>query len=267
MVAVGAELEVVAPVLNAHAQARVAAREVVVEEGVGADHVAIVETTHAHTQVGLVAVIGAVDAALGEEQVFFCVVYRQQQVERRAGQGELVIDVDLHAGGAEAAQPFLGLGADFAGRHATGHGRGCVALVDVRGEEVGGAAGHAGELAGLFFVLVVQRLAGHAVGVELRQGHARGAGHFQAVAWAQVVEAIGEDAELVERTQLSDGHVETGGHALDGFAGGQGVKDGMLSLRGTRLLIAGGTGVGGGEGDGQRQGGLDGDVHPGQRSG
>ena len=86
VVAVGAELEVVAPVLNAHAQARVAAREVVIEEGVGAEHVAIVETTHAHTQVGLVAVVGAMDAALGEEQVFLFVPDRQQQVEGGAGQ-------------------------------------------------------------------------------------------------------------------------------------------------------------------------------------
>ncbi|WP_439329494.1 hypothetical protein, partial [Enterobacter bugandensis] len=88
------------------------------------------------------------------------------------------------------------------------------------------------------------------------------------VARLQVIEAAGEGAELVEALQGSGGHVKGRGDGGDGLAGTEGVGPGPeLRLRGVlkKASVAAGTGHGRGEGGGQREGGLNADIKPGEQ--
>ena len=76
-VTIGPELQVVAPVLATEAHAAVVAGQVMVKKQVHASHVIRRKMAPARSGVELVAVIGAVKAVLGKEQVFRGVMPRQ----------------------------------------------------------------------------------------------------------------------------------------------------------------------------------------------
>lgn len=82
--------------------------------------------TPAGAEAGLGTTVGTVQATLGEHKVIALVIQRQQQVKLRVFQGEVFVRVQLHAGGAEVAQPLLKCSAGLDGGHIAGHGRGGV---------------------------------------------------------------------------------------------------------------------------------------------
>lgn len=262
-VGVGAELEEVAPVLAAEAETGVAAGEVAVVEEVRPGHLRVSEVAPAGAEVHLGAVVGAVQAALGEEQVAVPVVQGHEHVQLRVFQGKTIVHVELQAGGAEAAQPLLHFVTGRAGGHAARHRGGGVA-VRAGGEEAAGPGGIAGH--GLSLGVTVGRCRRPVI----TPGHGRQGreGDVELVARLQVIEAAGEGAELVEALQGGGGHVIGRGDGGDGLAGTEGVGPGPeLRLRGVlkEASLAAGPGHGRGEDGGEGEGGLNADIKPGEQ--
>ena len=81
--------------------------QVVVEKQVHPGHVIRHKVTPAGAGVELVAVISAVNAVLGEDDIFRGVVPGQQQIKGRAFEGEVLISAQCHPGSPPLAQPFL----------------------------------------------------------------------------------------------------------------------------------------------------------------
>lgn len=103
-------------------------RQVIISKEIGTEPITGREVAQPGTEVKLGTLIGAVQAALGEEQVVALVIQRSQQVKLRVFQREVLIRVQLHTGGAEAAQPLLQLTTGCAGRHPARHGSGGLAV-------------------------------------------------------------------------------------------------------------------------------------------
>ena len=124
-VAVHAEFQIVRPPFAAQAQSAMAARHILVQEGIAADHVAVGEMAVSQSEIdrgpiGLLQQVGPPHAELRKNQARPGIVHRKQHVQGPAMEAAQ----QVQPGGAELAQPAFGQALRFAGGLAACHGPG-----------------------------------------------------------------------------------------------------------------------------------------------
>ena len=229
-----------------------------IKEGVATQHPAVMIPARPKSHVGLCAAVRAMKTTLSEGQPILLLIERNKQVELRVFHREMLVDIQLHARGAELAHPCLHLLRSFAHGHAARHRRSRLPA-RVIGQEIPGLRCHTGYPRRL---CVTVWLSGFCVipGLEGRRRH------IQFVAGLQVVKPACETAELVELAQLRLADVVFFGDRGHRFACRQRVGL-RLRRRGGGLLQEAARGrYRRGKAHCQRKAGLDTDVYPGQRS-
>ncbi|MNI58380.1 hypothetical protein D3C73_1134900 [compost metagenome] len=189
------------------------AGHVVVQKGATAQHPGLCKPSIPHPQVRLGALVGTVQAALGEGDALFPVIQRKQQVKLRIPQREIFIRVQLYTGRTCPAEPLLNLCPCRPGCHPAGQRHRRVA-VRVAGQETAGLRSRTGCFRRLAVIIAHDEL----IILPRKRRHLR-CRDVQFIAGLQMVKAVCEGTQLIELAKSFRRNTEFLRHRGDGFTG------------------------------------------------